>query len=271
MPTAITSIFLPAYTLWQRELIRFFRQKSRVIGAIFPPLIFWFLIGSGLGNSFQHTPLSSNFYIAGMNYLQYFFPGTVILVVLFTAIFSTISVIEDRQEGFLQSVMVAPVSNFSIVLGKIAGGATLAFIQGSLFMLLSLPIGITFRFLPILYLFVLLFFIALGLTGLGFTIAWQMDSTQGFHAIMNLFLMPMWFLSGSLFPIESAPGWLRWIMLFDPVTYGVTGLRYGCYASALGPIKTFPSPIFCLGIVLLFSILMFALSVIGCSQKTRRI
>ena len=117
--------FLAAGTLWQRELVRFFRQRSRVIGALGPPVLFWFLIGSGLGGSFQFSPVSAPPGTAGINYMQYFFPGTITLIVLFTAIFSTISIIEDRHEGFLQSVMVAPISRSAIVLGKIAGGTTL--------------------------------------------------------------------------------------------------------------------------------------------------
>src|SRR3982751_4016023 len=125
------NFFLAAGTLWQRELVRFFRQPSRVIGALGPPVLFWFLIGSGLGKSFQLPTTSGP---ADVTYMQYFFPGTIALIVLFTAIFSTISIIEDRHEGFLQSVLVAPVSRGSIVLGKIAGGTTLAFLQAVLFL-----------------------------------------------------------------------------------------------------------------------------------------
>src|ERR1051326_4551649 len=121
--------FLASATLWQREIVRFFRQRSRVIGALAPPILFWFLIGSGLGNSFRSAssfaPVASS---PDVNYLQYFFPGTVTLIVLFTAIFSTISVIEDRHEGFLQSALVAPLSRISIVAGKIAGAASLSFV-----------------------------------------------------------------------------------------------------------------------------------------------
>lgn len=266
----ITAFILPAYTLWRREMVRFFRQKSRIIGAIFPPLIFWFFIGSGLGDSFQHAPGSQTTYLSGINYLQYFFPGTVILVVLFTAIFSTISIIEDRKEGFLQSVLTAPVSNFSIVFGKISGGSTLAFIHGLFFLLLAPTLGITFRFFPMIYIFLMLFLIAVGLTGLGFFIAWQMDSTQGFHSVMNLFLMPLWFLSGALFPMEGAPWWLAGLMVLNPLAYGVSGLRYGCYSSDLLAEHSFPSPIFSLGIVFLFSLFVFSLSLWVCSHKNRR-
>src|ERR1700687_1935031 len=136
------TFFLAAYTLWQRELVRFIRQRSRVVGALAPPILFWFLIGSGLGASFRlpGLPAASE---AGVSFMQYFFPGTVTLIVLFTALFSTISIIEDRHEGFLQSVLVAPLSRQSLVLGKIAGGTTLAFGQGLIFLCFAPLVGIS--------------------------------------------------------------------------------------------------------------------------------
>ncbi len=246
-------LILPSYTLWKREIVRFYRQRSRVIGALVPPVLFWFLIGSGFGSSFSYQSDSS------VNYLQYFFPGTVIMVVLFTAIFSTISIIEDRREGFLQSVLVAPVTRSSIALGKILGGATLAFLQGFLFLAFAPLLGIHFSFLSALYIATILFLVSFGLTGLGFAIAWQMDTTQGFHAIMNLFLMPMWFLSGSLFPLEGAPVWLKFAMLINPLTYGVTALRHGLFHASTAAAF---SPGFCLLITLLFCVVMFIISVI---------
>lgn len=261
---------LPATTLWEREVVRFYRQRSRVVGALLPPVIFWFLIGSGLGGSFQQgsgSSVASGSSFEKINYLQYFFPGTIIMIVLFTAIFSTISIIEDRREGFLQSVLVAPVWRSSIAFGKICGGATLAFLQGLVFIILAPTLGIAFRLVPTLFILGMLFAISFGLTALGFLIAWQMESTQGFHAIMNLFLMPMWFLSGALFPLESAPQWLRWLMIFDPLTYGVAALRYGFYSSNLGSVQSFPSPAFCFVVTLLFCCLTFLLSVIVSSRS----
>lgn len=219
----MNTYFLAAGTLWQRELVRFFRQRSRVIGALGPPVLFWFLIGSGLGTSFHLSGVALN--EPGTSYLQYFFPGTIALIVLFTAIFSTISIIEDRHEGFLQSVLVAPVSRGSLVMGKIAGGTTLAFIQALIFLCFAPAVGITIHLVSFLYLLAILLLISFGLTGLGFLIAWRLDSTQGFHAIMNLFLIPMWLLSGALFPMSGAPHWLRWVMMANPLTYGVAALR----------------------------------------------
>ena len=217
--------------LWVRDIVRFVRQRSRIIGALGSPVVFWFLIGSGLGSSFQAGPQSR---LEG-GYLEYFFPGTLALIILFTAIFSTISVIEDRREGFLQGVLVAPVRRSAIVLGKILGGTTLAVAQAGLFLLLAPLAHVPLTPAAIVPLAGVLLLVAVGLTGLGFLIAWNMESTQGFHAIMNLFLVPMWLLSGALFPESGAAGWVRVIMAINPLTYGVDAIRlvlFGHAASA---------------------------------------
>ena len=202
--TAGSHITLAIYSLWKRELIRFFRQRNRIVGALGTPIIFWIFLGAGLGDSFR-APES----YGARSPLQFMAPGVVAMIALFTAIFSTISIIEDRKEGFLQGVLVSPCPRFAMVMGKILGGATLAFIQAGFFMALTPLIGIQVG----------------SILALGFILAWRMESTQGFHAIMNLFLMPMWLLSGSIFPVESAAGWLRWIMKINPLTYGVQSLR----------------------------------------------
>ena len=131
--SSITAVFLlPLFSLWKREVVRFFRQPSRVIGALGTPLIFWFFIGSGFGNSFRSGSGPAN-----RGYLEYFFPGSILMVLLFTSIFSNISLIEERREGFLLGVLVAPLSRLSLVLGKILGVTTLAVLQGSVFLLLA--------------------------------------------------------------------------------------------------------------------------------------
>jgi ABC-2 type transport system permease protein len=223
--------FLPAVlTLWQRELVRFYRQPSRVIGALAPPVLFWLLIGSGLGPSFRAPGA------AGTTYLAYFFPGVVILILLFTAIFSEISIIEDRREGFLQAVLVAPVPRSSVVLGKVLGGTTLALLQSALFLALGPAVGLRVSSLGALaVLAAVLFLLAFALTALAAAFAWWLDSSQGFHAIMNLFLVPMWLLAGTLFPAEGTPGWLGAVMRVNPLTYGVAALRRVLAPVASGP------------------------------------
>lgn len=238
-------------SLWKREVVRFSRDRARIIGAFAPPLVFWFLIGSGLGGSFRAPGMPE-----GVTYIQYFFPGTVLLIVLFTAIFSTISVIEDRREGFLQGVLVAPVSRSSLVLGKILGGSTLAFIQGFLFCLVAPAVGLKWNPGDLLFVLGELWLVSVGLTGLGFWLAWKLDSTQGFHGVMNLLLIPMWLLSGALFPISGAPYWLQIVMAVNPVTYAVAALQYGLQIQGAAA----PSTLLCLGVSAVFAAATFALS-----------
>lgn len=256
----ILGFFLPLATLWQRELVRFYRERNRIIGALGTPLVFWLLIGSGLGASFRPPSAPDT------NYLEYFFPGAMLMILLFTAIFSTISIIEDRREGFLQSVLVAPVSRSSLVLGKTLGGTTLALLQGLIFLLLAPLVGISLRPPQLIFLVAILFIIAFGLTALGFLLAWQMDSTQSFHAIMNLLLFPMWLLSGAAFPASGAPLWLRWVMWFDPLTYGMAALRRCLYPSQ--GYSDLPSLSLSLLVTVLFCLFAFAASIVVASRRT---
>lgn len=227
--------------LW-REVVRFLRQKQRIVGALATPLLFWLLLGSGMGT------------------LKYFFPGTVAMILLFTAIFSTISIIEDRREGFLQGVLVAPVPRMAIVMGKMLGGTTLAVLQGMLFVLLAPTVGIRMGLADFLYVLMSLVLISFALTGVGFMLAWKLDSTQGFHAIMNLFLMPMWFLSGALFPGTNAPVWLKAVVAINPLTYGVTALHWGFFQDAHQLGFNAPSKMACVGVMTAFAIVSFLLS-----------
>ena len=166
-----------------RELVRFFRQRHRVIGAIGQPLLFWLLFGAGMRQSFRMTPDSEQ------TFLEYYFPGTVMLTLLFTAIFSTISIIEDRREGFLQSVLVGPAGRWSMVLGKLLGGSAIAMLQASFMLALGALIDAPSNWLDWGQMLGLLTLTAVGMTGLGFVLAWRLDSTQGFHAVMNLLLL----------------------------------------------------------------------------------
>jgi len=241
-------------TLCQRELVRFLRQRSRIAGALGTPLVFWLLLGSGVGSSMTLPALAGT-----MNYMQYFFPGTVVMILLFTSIFSTISIIEDRREGFLQAVLVAPVGRSAIVVGKIAGATILALLQGMLFMILApIAVGVSVAAIPQTVLFLGL--VAFGLTGLGYVIAWSLDSTQGFHAIMNLFLIPMWLLSGAVFPASGAPAWLQWIIAANPLTYGVGVVRWSLYGPAAYASLGGPSPLVSVVVVIGFAALMFAVA-----------
>jgi len=221
-------LVLPAASLTWRELQRFVRQRSRIIGALGTPIIFWVLIGAGLGRSFTTESITGD-----VSYLEYFFPGTLALILLFTAIFSTISVIEDRHEGFLQSVLVAPVGRMSIALGKILGSTALAVIQGFLFLVFAPLVGIHISLWQLGELAVVITLLSFALSGLGFLVAWRLDSVQGFHSVMNLLLIPMWLLSGALFPASGASPWLRFLLVINPLTYGVAALRHTLYPAAM--------------------------------------
>ena len=254
------------WSLCYRELVRFLRQRNRIVGAIGQPVLFWLLFGAGLGPSFQLTGDG-----ADVSYREYFFPGTLALILLFTAIFSTISIIEDRREGFLQSVLVAPIPRWTMVLGKVLGGTLLAVGQGLLFLLLGLVLGLNFSVLGVVAAVLFSCAVAFALTSLGFVIAWRMDSTQGFHAIMSVFLLPMWLLSGAFFPADS--GWLRWVMYVNPLTYGVAGLRRLLYLGESGHtapewMHALPSLPMSLVITMLFALVTFALACWMAGQRT---
>lgn len=218
---------LAVYTLWWRELIRFLRQPSRLVSALGMPLTLWLLVGSGLTASFR-MPGGPE----GLTFLEYFFPGSLILLVLFAAIFTNISVIEDRHEGFLQSVLVAPVGTSSLVLGKVLGGASLAWLQGALFLAVAPLAGLHPSLWAVVASLAVLALLSVGLTALGFAMAWKVDSTQGFHGVMNLLLLPMWMLSGAFFPLSGAPRWLAAVMRVNPLTYGMAALRRVLYSPA---------------------------------------
>ena len=253
VPKAAGTLWLPVWTLTVREVVRFLRQRTRLVGALGQPILFWILFGAGLQGSFRGP--------ADMSYQEYFFPGVAVLIILFTAIFSTISIIEDRREGFLQGVLVAPIPRLAVVLGKLCGGTTLAVLQTVLFLMigpllsgigLAPPIqtGLTMTNAgPVLMYLALL---GLALTALGYLIAWPMDSIHGFHAIMSVFLMPMWLLSGAFFP-GTGSGWLSWIIRLNPLTYGVAGLRR-LMASDPASVAELPSLPLCLTVTIVFGI-----------------
>ena len=204
----MNSFLLPAATLWQRELVRFWRQRSRVMSVVASPLIFWLLMGYG------------------SNDLARYYSGTLVLTVMFSAIFSTISIIEDRREGFLLSMLVSPAPRTSLVLGKILGSATLGWIQGLMLLIFAPLAGVTIGLAEVVPVLAAMFLISFTLTGLGFAIAWKMDSTAAFHGVMMLLLVPMWMVSGALFPMATAHGVVKALMWGNPMTYSVALLNH---------------------------------------------
>jgi ABC-2 type transport system permease protein len=220
---------MATWALTRREILRFLRQRSRLIGALGTPLMFWIVIGGGLQNSFINPDSG----VKG-GYSEFFYPGIIALSVLFTAIFSTMSVIEDRHQGFLQGVLVSPISRSVFPLSKILGGAALATLQGALLLVLAPVVGISLGVVQVIFILLLLFCLGAALTGLGFIFAWKIDSTQGYHGIMNLVLFPMWLLSGAIFPLAGAHPVFQWLGKINPLSYGVTSLRDLMITGALG-------------------------------------
>ncbi len=207
------------YILWLRQLKKYFRSKARILTSLAQPILFLLALGFGLGPVVGET--------GGVNYIDYLVPGIIAMSVLFTAMFSGIELIWDRQFGFLKETLVAPVSRFKILLGRSLGGATVASIQGILVFLICLAVGFKPFSLP--YLFLALFFIfliALIFTMLGTSIAMKLTDMQAFPLAINFIIMPLFFLSGALFPIDTSAKVLQIIANLNPLAYGVDGLRF---------------------------------------------
>jgi ABC-2 type transport system permease protein len=261
-PATSVGTLIPALSLWKREVVRFYRNRSRVIGVIASPLLFWLVIGSGFGSSFRTSNAADS-----QNYLTFFYTGALTMIVLFTAIFTMMSVIEDRNEGFLLSVLVAPVNRSVIVLGKVLGGATLAAGQGIVFLIFAPFIGVHFTISSFLLSCLTIFLIAFSLTALGFIIAWPMDSTQAFHAIINLFLIPLWLLSGAMFSLSHASRWIALVMRLNPLTYGTEALRDLLFPASAPADFSFTTSF---GILAVFTAIMFGIAFLVANHRTTK-
>ena len=213
------------YTIWLREFKTFLRERSRIFSMIAQPLLYLFIVGQGISGGMRLNAAAG-----GIDYLQFMYPGIIGMSVLFTTMFSTISIIWDREFGFLKEVLVAPVPRWGVAVGKMLGGATVAVIQSLILIVLAPILGITLSILTILEVMLLVFIMSFAISGLGVLIAARMQSTQGFQGIMGLMIMPLFFLSGALFPIESAPSWMKPLMMIDPLTYGVDAIRNVIFA-----------------------------------------
>ncbi|MDD5192962.1 MAG: ABC transporter permease [Candidatus Nanoarchaeia archaeon] len=208
----------PLYIMWLRQLKRYWRSKARIVGSLAQPILFLVALGFGFGPIFQKA--------GGGSYLEFLAPGIIAMSILFTAMFNGIEIIWDRQFGFLKETLVAPVSRYSIMLGRTLGGATVALIQGIIVFIISLLIGFRpVNLSMILISFIFMFLIAVLFTALGTAIASRLEDMQGFQLIMNFIIMPLFFLSGALFPIESLPEALKIVTKINPLSYGVDGIR----------------------------------------------
>lgn len=217
------------YILWLRQVKKYFRSRSRIVGSLAQPLLYLLSFGFGFGSLYARA--------GGGSYIQFLAPGIIAMSVLFTSIFSGIELIWDKQFGFLKETMVAPVPRLSIMLGRTLGGATVATIQGIIVFVLTLFVGFrpsNLLLLPVGLVFI--FFIGLLFTSLGTAIGAKLEDMQGFQLIMNFLVMPIFFLSGALFPLKNLPAIMDLVTKFDPLTYGVDGLRGALISANVYPL-----------------------------------
>ena len=230
-PSRLSSNLRALRVVWTRELIRFSRDRMRIVTALITPVLYLFVLGSGLSSL-----ISSN---SGVSFRTFIFPGVLALSVMFTATFSAASIVWDREFGFLREMLVAPVSRSAIVLGKCLGGATVATIQGMLLVVLAGAAGVPYDPVLILQLLALLLVLAFAMTAFGVVVAARMKSIQSFMGMTQLTLMPMFFLSGALYPLRGLPSWLAVLTQINPLTYAVDPLRHAVFAHVdLGPLAS---------------------------------
>jgi ABC-2 type transport system permease protein len=216
------------YILWLREIKRFIRSKSRIIGSLAFPSFILIILGTGLNPVLAMGKLS---------YIEFLAPGMIGMVLLFSSISFGIMIIWDRQFGFLKEILVAPISRTSIIVGKTLGGVTTAMFQALLFLVVCFAMGIQFPSpLRLVLLVMVMILIAVGFVLVGIAFSSRMKDFHGFSLIMNFVVMPIFFLSGAFFPIEKLPGWLKWFVYFDPLTYGVDALRFCMVSTSAFPL-----------------------------------
>ena len=239
--------FWAVYILWLRDLKRYWYDKSRIIASLGQPILFLFVLGTAMTPSFKGPQ--------GINFTEFIFPGIISMTILFTSVFSAVSIVWDREFGFLKEVLVAPISRWSIVAGKAFGGSTVALLQGTIMLMLAPLVGVHFSVFKLLYILLGMYLIAFSMTTLGIVIAARMKEMEGFQMIVNFLIMPIFFLSGALFPLTNLPKWLMVLAYIDPLTYGVDLLR-----GIMLNLNNFPLAYDAV-IVLIFTLLMTALAV----------
>ncbi len=206
------------YTIWYRDILRFWRDKTRLIGAIVFPLLFLFVFGSGLS-------ARMGFLGSGIDFTQFLFPGIIGMSVFMSSFMAGVSVVWDREFGFLKEVLVAPISRISVALGKTLGAATVALLQGILILLFAPLIGVSLSVLTVLALLPLMFLLAVSMGSLGILLATRIRSMEAFQAVMQMLLFPMVFLSGVFFPVQGLPAWMNILVKLNPATYGIAPIR----------------------------------------------
>ncbi|KCZ71314.1 daunorubicin resistance ABC transporter membrane protein [Candidatus Methanoperedens nitroreducens] len=219
------------YTMWLREMLRFWRSKSRIVGSLATPLFFLIILGAGFSSSFQLQG-------GGTFDRSYLAPGLIGMSVLFSSVMGGVSIIWDREFGFLKEILIAPVSRFFVSLGKAVGGVTTSMIQGILIMIIAWLIGIRYVSFPgVLASIAVMFVLGIGFIGLGISLASRIESHEGFQMVMSFLTLPLVLLSGAFFPISNLPGWLIMLVYANPLTYGVEALRWFLLGNSIIPVS----------------------------------
>ncbi|MBN1384732.1 MAG: ABC transporter permease [Elusimicrobia bacterium] len=208
------------YTVWLRDIKRYYRDKPRIIGSFAQPILFLFVLGTGIASSFSVFGGGG-----GENFLNFIFPGIIGMTVLFTSFFSAMSIVWDREFGFLREILVAPISRTSIVIGKLLGGSTIAIFQGSIIMIFSPLLKVPITFIMVLKVLGVMFLLAMTISTMGIILASVIKSMQAFQVITNFLLMPMFFLSGALFPLNNTIRWMNIVSKINPLSYGIDAMR----------------------------------------------
>jgi ABC-2 type transport system permease protein len=214
------------YIIWYRDVLRYYRDRWRLLASLAQPILFLLVFGTGLSSSLRGA--SAGFggrAAAGLQYQQFIYPGIIGMAVLLTAIFGAMSIVWDREFGFLKEVLVAPINRAAVAVGKTLGGATQAMLQGLLLLVLAPLVGVTLTWQGVLELIPLIFVYAFALSALGVAVGAQMRSMQGFQVVMNFLMMPIFFLAGALFPLQGLPVWMTVLTRLDPASYGIDPLR----------------------------------------------
>ena len=225
-PRVSVSMAQAVYIIWYRDIIRFWRDRVRLVMSLAQPILYLAIFGVGLSSTLGKSgSLSGAGLPASFSYIQFMYPGVLGMAVLFTAIFSAMSVVWDREFGFLREILVAPISRSAVALGKALGGATQAAFQGVVMLVFAPFVGVHLTVVSVVEVIPLLFLLAFALTSFGVAISARLKTMQGFQVVMNFLMMPMFFLSGALFPLRGLPGWMTVLTRFDPVAYGIAPVR----------------------------------------------
>ena len=267
------------YIIWKRDLIRYGRDRMRLVASLAQPILFLFVFGSGLSSTLRGTTSGFGGTGSSLQYVQFIFPGIIGMSVLFTSIFGAMSIVWDREFGFLKEVLVAPIHRSAVAIGKTLGGATQAMLQGLVILILAPLVGVKLTFLGVVELIPMIFLFAFALSALGVAVAARMRTMQGFQMVMNFLMMPMFFLAGALFPLGgNLPAWLSVLTRFDPASYGIDALRRTVLSASGVPARTldrlglslFGHPLSIwteVAVLVAFGALMLSLAVYGFRQR----